>query len=227
MAAAGFTAVLGATSVINYALLHHNYLAITVGLATVGILAITIAKNAVTLREAKQKTSTHELEGCLLTLLTALDPGALSTPGRIRLAVHAPGETRETLEQITQYIGDRPKTGRVGRHFPANAGIIGKAFRESGQEQTAFVAQRVNDDYEAYINELVRDWNYTRPRAEKLNPAVRAWMAVSFPDPDTRDVGAVLYLDSTDRDFFTPDRQELVMRASRGIAVFIGRRYTV
>jgi len=43
--------------------------------------------------------------------------------------------------------------------FPT-AGIIGKAYREKNAD--AFVGRRVNDNYEAYVEELVRDWNYTK-----------------------------------------------------------------
>jgi hypothetical protein len=223
IATAGFTAIIGATAAINYALAGHPWLSASVGIATVAVLVLTIAKNAVVLAQAKHKESLDELEGCLLTLHASLDPAALHAPGRLRLAVHVAVE--QELEQVTEYIGGTPRKERAGRRFPANAGIIGIALRE-GAEGDAFVGQRVNDDYRTYVEELVRDWNYTRERAEQLNPAVMSWMAVPFNDPDTSAVEAVLYLDSTEREFFTPERQELVMAAATGMAVFIGRRYS-
>ncbi len=73
---------------------------------------------------------------------------------------------------------------------------------------------------------MIRDWNYTEERARKLNPGVMEWMAVPFYDGDNDTVIAVLYLDANQRDFFTQERQELVLSAVRGIAVFIGKRYS-
>ena len=221
IATAGFTAILGLTAAANYWLQGRAPLATLVVLATGAVLTLTIVKNTVALAQARQKESVHELEGCLLTLHATLDPAAMETLGRLRLAIHVAAGS-DTLEQATEYIGDAPRKGRVGRRFPATAGIIGKAFREGD----AFVGQRINDDYEAYIEELITDWNYTKEWARRLNPAVKAWMAVPFYDTDKGQVDAVLYLDSTDSDFFTPERQELVLSAANGIAVFIGRRYT-
>ncbi len=126
------------------------------------------------------------------------------------------------LEQVTEYIGDKPKRGRIGRQYPANAGIIGKAYRE----RDVFVGRRVNDDYDAYIQELVKDWNYTEERARLLNPGAMEWMAVPFYDAERQRVDAVLYLDANERHFFSSERQEIVLSAVSGIAVFIGRRYS-
>jgi hypothetical protein len=78
-----------------------------------------------------------------------------------------------------------------------------------------------NDDYEAHVHELVSEWNYTERQARLLNPGAMEWMAV--PLKESGRVEAVV-LDVNQRDFFTAERQELVLAATRGIAVFIGRR---
>jgi hypothetical protein len=122
---------------------------------------------------------------------------------------------------VTEYVGDTPKPGRVGRQFPANAGIIGKALRE----KDVFVARRVNDDYDAYVKELVTEWNYTEETARRLNPGAMAWMAVPFHDPARQKVDAVLFLEANKREFFTNERQELVLAAVSGMAIFVGQRY--
>lgn len=179
-------------------------------------MVVTAVKVGLGLAAARKKESPHELEGCLYTLHAVLAP---IDPCRLRLAIHVP--VGEMLEQVTEYIGDQPKPGRIGRQFPANAGIIGRAFRE----KDVFVGRRINDDYESYVRELVRDWNYTEERARQLNPGVMEWMAVPFYETDRQRVDAVLFLDSTNRGFFTPERQELVLAAASGIAVFIGKRY--
>jgi hypothetical protein len=212
-----FAAAVGGSAAWNLASQGRPILAIFVGLGTAGILVSTAVQQSIGLAAARRKDSTHELEGCLYTLYAVLlAPG---TDCRLRLAIHVP--VGEMLEQVTESIGDRPKRGRIGRQFPANAGIIGKAFRE----EDVFIGRRVNDDYESYVKELVTEWNFTEEQARKLNPGAMEWMAVPFHDTERQRVEAVLFLDVNVRDFFTPERQELVLAAVSGIAVFIGKRY--
>ncbi len=216
---AGFASIVGFTSTANFAGQGKPRLALLVGVATVGVLLLSLVKQGIGLAAARKKESTHELEGCLYLLHSVLDPSAAETPGRVRLAVHVPVD--ESLEQVTEYIGDRPKRGRIGRRFPANSGIIGMAYREND----VFIGRRVNDDYELYVRELITDWNYTEERARHLNPGVMEWIAVPFYNHDQGKVEAVLYADANERGFFTPERQELILAAVNGIAIFIGRRY--
>jgi hypothetical protein len=206
---------IGFSSALNFLNQGRRALAAFVTLGTVGVLFLTVVQNLVGLAAARKKDSMHELEGCLYTLHAVLRP---PDQCKLRLAVHRP--VHDGLEQVTEYIGDTPKPGRIGRKFPPNAGIIGRAFRE----KDTFVARRVNDDYEAYVDELVRDWNYTDERARLLNPGAMEWMA--SPLVEGAKVEAVLYLDVNQREFFTPERQEDVLAAISGIAVFIGRRYS-
>jgi hypothetical protein len=215
-----FAAVVGFSSVANYLSQGRRTIALVVGLATVGILIVTATKHAVGLAAARHKDSIHELEGCLYTLHATLDPRSANPPVTLRLAIHVPDN--DMLQQVTEYIGVPPKRGRVGRRFPANAGIIGRAYCEN----VVFVARRVNDDYEMYVQELIKDWNFTPERAAFLNPGVMEWMAIPFADPDQHRVAAVLYLDANKRNFFTEARQELILSAVNGIAVFIGKRYS-
>jgi hypothetical protein len=206
---------IGFSAVFNYWNQGRVWLTVLVSIGTLGVLCFTVIQHLVGLAAARKKDSMHELEGCLYTLHAVLRP---PDQCKLRLAVHRP--VADALEQVTEYIGDTPKPRRIGRKFPANAGIIGKAFRE----KETFVARRVNDDYDAYIRELVTDWNYTEERARLLNPGAMAWMA--SPLVEGAKVEAVLYLDVNQREFFTAERQEHVLSATRGIAVFIGRRYS-
>jgi hypothetical protein len=211
-----FAAIVGFPSVVTYAAQGRRGIALAVALGTIGVLAITAVKQLVGLAAARRKESTHELDGCLYTLHAVLAPG----PGcRLRLAIHVP--VGDMLEQVTDYIGDTPRPGRVGQQYPANTGIIGKSVRE----KETFVARRVNDDYEAYVRELVTDWNYTERQARRINPGAMEWMAAPIYDPARDRVDAVLFLDVNQRGFFTAERQELVLAGLSGIALFVGRRY--
>jgi len=212
-----FACLIGLSSAWNYATTGKHLLAAAVGLGTAGIFVFSFVKQGIGLAAARKRQSTHELEGCLYTLHAVLAP---VPPSRLRLAVHVP--VGEMLEQVTDYVGDQRRPERVGRRFSVNAGIIGKAFRE----KKSFAGRRVNDDYEGFIRELIRDWNFTEEQARRLDPGVMEWMAVPINDPERQRVEAVLFLDSTTRGFFTPARQQLVVVAVEGIAIFIGRRYT-
>ena len=209
------TAPIGVSSAVTYWTQGRPWLALLVALATIGVLSFTVIQHGVGLRAARKKDSMHELEGCLYTLHAVLAP---SEQCRLRLAVHRPAHG--ALEQVTEYIGDRTRPGRIGRLFPENAGIIGKAFREN----EVFIARRINDDYEAFVRELVTEWNYTEERARLLNPGAMEWMAI--PLTENGKVEAVVFLDVNQRGFLTPDRQDLILAATRGIAVFVGRRYS-
>src|SRR5690349_7647321 len=107
-----FAAIIGITTTASYVSQKRMGLAALAGVGTFGVVALTVLKHVVTLVAARKKASTHELEGCLHTLYAVLAP---PTGVRLRLAVHVP--VGETLEQVTEYIGDKPKPGRVGRQF--------------------------------------------------------------------------------------------------------------
>jgi hypothetical protein len=211
--------VIGVLSTLSYVGQQRYRSALAFGIATAAVLIASFAKHALGLAQARKKESTHELEGCLHTLYAVLDPGSGHPPATLRLAIHVPVD--DMLEQVTEYVGVPPKAGRRGRRYSANAGIIGKAYREN----SVFVGRRANDDYEEYVNELIREWNYTSAQARHLNPGVMEWMAVPLFDSDKQRVAAVVYLDATKREFFTAARQELVLSAVNGIAVFVGKRY--
>jgi len=216
---AGAVSLIGFSSAANYAGQQRFKSAAMVAGATIAVWIFATVKHVLGLAEARRKESVHELEGCLHTLHAVLEPSSCNPPVTLRLAIHVP--VGEMLEQVTEYIGVNPKQGRIGRRFPANAGITGKAYREN----VMLVGRRANDDYEMYLQELIKEWNYTPDQARQLNPAAMEWMAVPFHDVDRGRVDAVLYLDASKRDFFTPDRQGLVLLAVSGIAVFIGKRY--
>jgi hypothetical protein len=160
------------------------------------------------------------LEGCLYALHAVLTPEW--GDGTLRIAFHVAVQRGAQLEQVTEYVGAPPKAGRIGRRFPSNAGIIGAAYKDNEN----YVGQRDNDDPAAFVAELIQVWGYSKELAPLLNRSVYSWMAVPFNDPERQEVQGVLYLDSTDREFFTDERQELILQSVSGIARFIGKRYT-
>lgn len=144
--------------------------------------------------------------------------------GRLRVTVHrvVPHEkkkgTAEELEQLLPYVGGRGS--HPGRTFSIRSGIIGKAVRE----KAAFAASRQSDDYDTFIEELVRNWSYTEEDARALSPDRRSWMAVPVFGSKSS-VVAVVYLDSSEREFFGGEIRQLIVEACGGIAAYINETY--
>jgi hypothetical protein len=181
------------------------------------------AKQLAAWREYTRRDDLHELAGCLHTLYAVLlsdypddrDP-------RLRLTIHVPVDGGQHLMQVLDYVGDDRGGHTANRRFPIQSGITGRAFREGEM----FVASRENDDYESYVQELVRLWSFTEGDARETDPATMAWLAIPLIDISTNLIEGVLYADSTDRAFFTESRQVLALHAAAGIAIFVGRRYS-
>lgn len=143
--------------------------------------------------------------------------------GRLRLTLHRVvthgrnGETEE-LEQLFPYLG--APGDQAGRRFSIRSGIIGRAVRR----KNAMVATRENDGHEEFVGELVRDWSYTEAEARRLSPDRYAWMAVPIIGPTGAPL-AVVYLDSSEPDFFTDEAQDLILAGCRGIALYTMEAY--
>jgi hypothetical protein len=193
--------------------------------ATTLALGASVVKAWITLRGQMGCKVAHELEGCLHTLhaiLMSTADSAAPDPG-LRITVHKPVKNGEQLEQILDYVGaSRSRAATAGRRQPATAGIIGVAMT---RQQTAD-AKRTSSDYEAYVQELQREWRYTEEQARALNPASMSWLAIPLMEViDGRSlVRGIVYLDSTDPEFFTADRKLLAETASKGIARFLKSR---
>lgn len=172
----------------------------------------------------REKKRTEQYEGFLGALhvlhsVVAARAGLTSTrDAKLRTTIHrvVPGRTKkrgpEQLEQLLPYLGG--ERDGAGRLFDVRSGIIGKAVREG----SSFVASRKSVEYEDFVHELVREWSYTRDDARQLRADRWSWMAV--PVTGRGGVVAVVYLDSSIEDFFTPEIQGLVLDACGGIAAF-------
>jgi hypothetical protein len=142
------------------------------------------------------------------------------TSGRLRLTIHrvvtrGKASPPEELEQLLPYMGGEGNP--PGRRFSIRSGIIGMAARRNA----AMVAVRKNPDHPGFVDEMISGWAYTEHDARKLSPDRQAWMAV--PVLGSRDTTvAVVYLDSSDPDFFTEPGQGTVLAATHGI-----RKYTM
>lgn len=191
-----------------------------IGCAVVTLMLST-AKAIVVWRAKTAKQSPHLLESSLHVLYEVLllaEERDDAYQHGLRLTVHVPVPGRTELQQVLDYVGDsRDGKRKAGRRFPGSSGIIGRALRE----KEAFAASRKNDNYTAYINELVSEWSYTKEQAEALHPGTMAWMAIPLVDQESQTVEGIVYLDSADPDFFTDIRQTLAICACAGIAKYV------
>lgn len=124
----------------------------------------------------------------------------------------------EELEQILPYLGD--PHAAAGRTFSIRSGIIGRAVRE----KAAFAAERVNDDHEGFVQELVKEWAFTHADARALRQDRRSWMAVPIFGTRKTVIGAV-HLDSSLPDLFTAEVRQVVTDCCAGLTNFTDEVY--
>ena len=130
-----------------------------------------------------------------------------------------PLDTSEYIEQITPYVGGGG--GGQGRKFSMRSGITGSAIRE----KQVFLMDRTTDKYEDYLSELIRDWSYIEADARKVTSDRYSAMAVPVQGR-RQDVLGVIYLDSSEKNFFASDEmQQAVIAACFGVTTYIGERY--
>jgi hypothetical protein len=144
-----------------------------------------------------------------------------SKSGKLRITLHrvvSPIENPEKIEQVVRYVGGKGE--HPGRQFRIQSGIAGRAARNG----TVVDSSRQSDDYEAFIRELIDQWGYTETDARALTSDRRAWMAVPIFNKQERVIG-VVYLDSSDKDFFTADVMGLVQGCCAGLASYLHERY--
>jgi len=144
-----------------------------------------------------------------------------SKSGELRVTVHRvvpPIDSPKSYEQLIPYVGG--SGGPSFRSFPIHTGITGRVAREGNP----LIYTRINDDYDAYLKELVAHWGYTDAEARKLLQDRKSWMAVPIFSVE-HVVLAVVYLDSSTKDVFTTEIKQLVIDSCGGFAAHITERY--
>ena len=187
--------------------------------------AATIAgtiRAALEVRRDTRKDSVHELEGCLETLLSILNPpGDPEYDAGLRATLHVAVDRGQSFMQVVDYVGDDRLPNTAGRKFRSTAGLAGLVLRTG----CAYSASRTVPNHEAYVRELIDEWNYTEAEARERDMSAMSWIAV--PLEHAGRLEGLLYLDSTRADFFDdPGRQAQIFGAAVGIAKFAARRYS-
>jgi hypothetical protein len=191
--------------------------------AAASVFVLTAVRGVLQHREREKKQSPYDLAGCLETLRGVLEASVDgdSDPG-IRITVFAPEDDGHSLEQLCDYAcGDPTRSRRTAaRKLPSTAGVIGRAY----QTRRYAVAQRVSDNPEQHVADLVQAWGFSHEAARRVDPTVRAWMAVPLMTPELG-IEGIVYVDAQDGGFFTDLAQRLVLGACTGIALYSRQRY--
>jgi hypothetical protein len=176
-------------------------------------------------RDAKAQSEHGDLLSALNVLVASIlaeAGGTEAADNTVRATIHRvvpPLDKPSQYEQITPYVGG--KGGEAFRLFSINTGIVGKVAR-TGE---AFALARQSSDFNAYVQELTRDWGYTPAEAKQLTSDTMSSMAVPVYSKE-RQVRAVVYIDSTRKNLFTTDEQKAVVAVGvKGIAAYFERRY--
>ena len=124
------------------------------------------------------------------------------------------------IEQIINYVGGSGEG--VGRMFPVNAGITGKAIRN----KTPFDMSSETATDEQLRDELVDAWGYTTAQARRLTPGRYSALAIPVLDASRQHAVGVIYFDSSDRALFSRnDVMEIVGAGCEAISDFVTKRY--
>ena len=127
--------------------------------------------------------------------------------------------------QCVPYVGWRRsgvENGGMGRSWPNNCGLVGKAIRRDGEREPLRSRMPESVQNEDQYYEALRDtWGYTTKDARAHAPMRLASLAVPITDGNEQGglkVIGVVYCDSSDRDFFDEETVELCVLTAEAIA---------
>ena len=131
-----------------------------------------------------------------------------------------PLDEADHIEQIVPYVGGRGNG--EGRKFPIRSGITGQAVRD----KSPYIMNRTSESYDDYKKELVSKWHYTEGDVKAITSDRFSAMAVPMTSRDGQHVIGVVYLDSSNRNFFGSEVvYEAVLGGCAGITRYTGERY--
>lgn len=178
-------------------------------------------------QEKRNEVSYDGFEGAIYALYATLSAHLKIPPGddgKLRITMkrvvfpsndeHEP----EYLEQMLPYIGG--KGGDAGRRFSIRSGLSGRVAL-GGQP---LVAKRKGNGPDGFIKEMTNNWHYTEREAKALTQDRQSWMAIPIIGSNKK-VIAVVYLDSNERELFSPLVQKIAINACNGVALYIKERY--
>jgi hypothetical protein len=197
-----------------------------------GLAGMAILGTAIKVYQARQKDrgeidrrSPLDLEGCLHVLHAAIlamkglpyqraqGPGSL-----LRVTIHRVNEDAHTVEQIVPYVGD--ESGGQGRRFSSRSGVVGRAITT----REPAMLTRLDESFESYIHTLTTQWAMPEEEALRLTRDRFAFLAIPLTGAGNKVIG-VLFLDSSDKEFFSEPLVGGITTACVGLAQYAKLRY--
>ncbi len=138
----------------------------------------------------------------------------------------------EYHEQCVSYVGysshDPKRVPGPKRRWPNACGLVGKAIRlEEIGPLHAVVGQTI-DTADQFVQHLMDSYGYTREQAESCEKMRMSSLVIPIVDasgPTGKPIG-VMYCDSSERNFFDKDTQELALASAMGMAKLINVLYS-
>jgi len=177
-------------------------------------------------RSASEAESPGDILGCCYVLRAlVMGPETNGCSKSIRVSIYKVHRDRSgqvaDLEQLIPYVNaGGHNSGSPGRRLTAKTGIVGRVARGGNPLAVSCEAKSV-EEFEAA---MVREWGFTPEEAKDLKRKCRSWMGVPVTDKQDR-VAGVIYLDSEDKDSFTPEIQERVFSGCGAMTAFLRERY--
>jgi len=85
---------------------------------------------------------------------------------------------------------------------------------------------RQSDSYESYKQELIKHWHYTESDVRNITSDRYSAIAVPVQSKNGQDILGVVYLDCSEKNFFSPSAvSEAVVSGCTGIVRYTGERY--
>ena len=172
-------------------------------------------------RKVAELRGPERLRGCLYVMHAAaiaargLSPKKEEDREVLRVTIHK--VDGEELVQLLDYTGGRPERRKgTGKRRSCRSGVIGRAYTSA--EPAYF--RREDDDFEKYKREMREKWSMLPSETDGLDSDRRALVAVPIGDDDGK-VAAVVFLDSSDRDFFSAAMQDMILAQCVGLAQYV------
>lgn len=199
--------------------------AVLAGTFVSGLLAVWMA--LIDSKSEQSKTNPAEVFGCCLVLRNAVAfrLSIEDQPSSIRVTVYRVcsrknGKPQE-LERVTPYaVGPGLEWSDPGVRLSSKCGVVGLAARTA--EVQLAVRQAV--DLQEFRASLVREWGFDTDEARRLNETRWAWLAIPLKDRKGR-VDTVVYLDSSEKDAFSPTIRNEIYSACEHVGALIDWRY--
>lgn len=135
--------------------------------------------------------------------------------GQLRMTVHE--VEADKFVQLTDYVGGQ---GGSGRRWSVRSGVVGLAIRQGKEAHSRWDGT----DAAAFEADMVQFWGYTRDEARLLSRDRHSWFAVPILHKNGS-ATAVVYFDSSDPGFFTPDVMAVASEGASAIARFAVARF--